>query len=215
MEALLLHPLAARVTLVAVMAAAVTSPARAQTGGTPVTAESLGILRGARARLVVSDYGEDPQTGTITAVRGDSFVFRRDKAGDSQTVAYTHVAQLDVSGGRHARTLTGLVVGLLGGAAAGAGLGVATYHTPPPCTNNPFCGLFVGFGGSQGSNAAGGAAVGAAAGALLGTIVGAIIHTEQWHAVSINGLLDHPRADIAVIPSQSGPRLALRVAARF
>ena len=134
MQVLLLRPLAARVALVAVIGAAVTSAAWAQSGGTPATAASLWIFPGARARLVVSDYGEDLQTGTITAVRGDSFVFRRDKSGDSLTVGYTHVARLDVSRGRHARTLTGLVVGLVGGAAAVAALGAATYHTSP-CSN--------------------------------------------------------------------------------
>jgi hypothetical protein len=212
MHALRLRPLAARVALVAVMGAAVTSSAWSQTGAAPATAASLGILPGARARVIVSDYGEDLQTGTITAVRGDSFVFRRDKAGDSLTVGYTHVARLDVGRGRHARTLTGLALGLLGGAAAGAALGAATYHAPSPCTNNPFCGLVL---FTQGESVAGGAALGAAGGALLGTIIGAVIHTERWHTVSINGLLDHSRAAIAVIPSQSGPRLALRVAARF
>ena len=115
MHALRLRPLAARVALVAVMGAAVTSSAWSQTGAAPATAASLGILPGARARVIVSDYGEDLQTGTITAVRGDSFVFRRDKAGDSLTVGYTHVARLDVGRGRHARTLTGLALGLLGG----------------------------------------------------------------------------------------------------
>jgi hypothetical protein len=214
MPVLLLRPLAARVALVAVMIAAVTSPAWAQTGGTSASAASLGILPGARARLVVTDYGKDLQTGTITAVRGDSFVFRRDEAGDSLTVGYNHVARLDVGRGRHARTLAGLAVGLLGGAAAGAALAAATYHGSAPCANssNPFCGLVP---YTQGQAAEGGAVLGAAGGALLGTIIGAVIHTERWHTVSVNGLLDHSRADIAVIPSQSGPRLALRVAARF
>jgi hypothetical protein len=212
MQVLLLRPLAARIALVAVIAATVTSPAWAQTGGTAATAASLGIVPGARARLVVADYGEDLQTGTITAVRGDSFVFRRDKGGDSLTVGYTHVARLDVGRGRHARTLTGLAVGLLGGAAAGAALGAATYHAPSPCTNNIFCGLVL---YTQGEASEGGAVLGAAVGALVGTVIGAVIHTERWHTVPINGLLDHPRADIAVIPSQSGPRLALRLAARF
>jgi hypothetical protein len=215
MQVRLLRPLAARVALAAVMGAAVTSPAWAQTGGNPATAASLGIVPGARARLIVADYGEDPQTGTITAVRGDSFVFRRDKSGDSLTVGYTHVARLDVGRGRHARTLTGFVVGLVGGGAAGAALGAATYHAPScSSSSNPFCGLGLVLY-TQGRAAEGGAVLGAAGGALLGTVIGAVIHTERWHTVPINGLLDHPRADIAVIPSQSGPRLALRLAARF
>jgi hypothetical protein len=210
---LLLRPLAARVALVAVIGAAVTSPAWAQTGGTPPSAASLGILPGARARLIVSDYGEDLQTGTITAVRGDSFVFRRDKAGDSLTVGYTHVARLDLGRGRHARTLTGLAVGLLGGAAVGAALAAATYGTPScSSSSNPFCGLVL---VTRGQATEGGAALGAAGGALLGTIIGAVVHTERWHTVSVNGLIDHTRAEIAVIPSQAGPRLALRIAARF
>ncbi len=222
MQALLLRPLAARVALVAVMSAAVTSPALTQTGGNPATAESLWILPGARARLIISDYGEDLQTGTITAVRGDSFVFRRDKAGDSLTVGYTHVARLDVGRGRHARTLTGLAVGAAAGATAVAAVGALTWRLPNcnsqsvidgvVISGNPFCRAFA---GSAGGNAAAGAVVGAVGGALVGTIIGAVIHTERWHTVSINGLLDHPRADIAVIPSQSGPRLALRVATRF
>jgi hypothetical protein len=161
---------------------------------------------------MISEFGDAPQAGTVTAVRGDSFVFRRDKAGDGLTVGYTHVARLDVGRGRHARTLTGLALGLLGGAAAGAALGAATYHAPSPCTNNPFCGLVL---FTQGESVAGGAALGAAGGALLGTIIGAVIHTERWRPVSLNGLLDHPQAGIAMIPSPSGPRMALRVAARF
>ena len=200
MHALRLRPLAARVALVAVMGAAVTSSAWSQTGAAPATAASLGILPGARARLVVSDYGEDPQTGTITAVRGDSFVFRRDKAGDSLTVGYTHVARLEVGRGRHARTLTGLAVGLVVGA-----FGSAFSQTPS------------GFGRDTkaGGTVAAGAGVGAVPGAVVGLIIGSLIRTERWRTVSINRLLDHPQASIAVVPSQSGPRVALRVAARF
>jgi hypothetical protein len=205
MQVLLLRLLAARVALVAVIGAAVTSPAWAQTGGNPATAASLGILPGARARLVVSDYGEDPQTGTITAVRGDSFVFRRDKAGDSLTVGYTHVARLEVGRGRHARTLTGLAVGLVVGAGVGAAFGSAFSQTPS------------GFGRDTkaGGTVAAGAGVGAVPGAVVGLIIGSLIRTERWRTVSINRLLDHPQASIAVVPSQSGPRVALRVAARF
>jgi hypothetical protein len=208
MHALTLRRLAARAALVAVMGAAVTSSARSQTGRT-LTPESLGIVPGARARLIVSDYGEDLQTGTVTAVRGDSIVFRRDKAGDSLTIGFAHVGRLDVGRGRHARPITGLGLGFLAGAAAGAIAGAATYQKPA-CTNDSFC---LDFG--VGANVAGGAVLGGAGGALVGLIAGAFIHTERWRTVSLNGLLDHPQAGIALIPSRSGPRLALRVAARF
>jgi hypothetical protein len=202
MRVFTLRPLVARVALLAGMSAAVTSAAQPQTGRT-LTPESLGIVPGARARLIVSDYGEAPQTGTVTAVRGDSIVFRRDQAGDSLTIGFAHVGRLDVSRGRRTRPLTGLGLGFLAGAGAGALAGAATYHKSS----------FIDFG--VGVNVAVGAVLGAAGGAVVGLIAGSVIHTERWHTVSLNGLLDHPQAGIALIPSRSGPRLALRVAARF
>jgi hypothetical protein len=212
MPVLTLYPLALRAALVAVMGAAVTSAARSQTASA-LTPESFGIVPGARARLIVSDYGEDPQTGTVTAVRGDSIVFRRDQAGDSLTIGFAHVGRLDISRGRHARPITGLGLGFLAGAAAGALAGAAAYHKPRcPSANDGFCG-FLDFG--VGGNAAAGAVLGAAGGALVGLIAGSVIHTDRWRTVSLNGLLDHPQAGIALVPSRSGPRLAVRVAARF
>jgi hypothetical protein len=208
MRVFTLRPLVARVVLLAGMSASVTSSARPQTGRT-LTAESLGIVPGARARLIVSDYGEDLQTGTVTAVRGDTIVFRRDQAGDSLAIGFVHVGRLDIGRGRHARPFTGLGLGFLVGAAAGAIAGAATYQKPA-CTNDSFC---LDFG--VGANVAGGAVLGGAGGALVGLIAGAFIHAERWRTVSLNGLLDHPQAGIALIPSRSGPRLALRVAARF
>ena len=207
MPALTLRALAARGALVAVMGAAVTSAARSQTART-LTPESLGIVPGARARLIVSDYGEDLQTGTVTAVRGDSLVFRRDKAGDSLTVGFVHVGRLDVSRGRHARPLSGLGLGFLAGAAAGAVAGAGAYHRQPCTGTNDVFGCGVGDLG-VGGTAAGGAVLGGLGGALVGLIAGSVIHTERWRTVSLNGLLDHPQAAIAVVPSRSGPRLAV------
>ncbi len=201
---LTLRALAARVALVAVMGATLTSPARSQTGGT-LTPASLGVVPGVRARLIAADYGDETQVGTVTAVRGDSIVFRRDKRGDSQTFRLTHLAQLDVSGGRHARPFTGLAVGLVVGAGVGAAFGSAFSQTPS------------GFGRDTKAGGTVAAVAGAVAvpGAAIGLLIGSLIHTERWRRVSINRFLVHPQASIDVVPSQSGPRVALRVAARF
>jgi hypothetical protein len=206
-----LRPLAARVALVAVMAAAGTSSAWSQTRGT-LTPESLGIVSGARARLMIPEYGEARQVGTVIAVRGDSIVFRRDAAGDTLIVGFTHVAKLDLSRGRHPRPISGLAIGFVSGAAAGAIVFAASTPKAIPCNGQTlFCGRFFG----AGAYAAFGAVTGGLGGALLGTVIGAVVHTERWRTVSINRLLHDPQAGIALIPSQSGPRLALRLAARF
>jgi hypothetical protein len=149
------------------------------------------------------------------AVDGDRFVLRRDAASDSVIFGFSQVSKLEVSQGRHGRALTGLAVGLVGGAALGA-ITFAASDTKPKCpaANGgwDFCGLFY---QGPGVYAGVGAVLGGLSGGVLGTVIGSFIHTERWRAVSVDRVVLHPQASISVMPSQSGPQLALRLGVRF
>lgn len=178
------------------------APARSQAATQP-TARALGVLPGDRVRLVASDYGEGLQTGTILAAHGDSVIFSRSGEVDSLALPMSHIARLDVSRGRHSHGMTGLAVGSAGGAVLGAVMGSASYdqHSIQIV--------------SQGASTVGGAVLGGLAGALIGAITGSLVHTERWETTLQSPLPAQAHVGLAALPSRLGPRVALRVAARF
>lgn len=175
-------------------------------GSGRINPATVGVVPGARVRLIVADYGDKPQVGTISAVRGDSIVFHREATGDSAILGLGHIGQLELSRGRHSRPLAGLGIGLLGGAALGAGVGAATNGS----SSGPY-----NVGGGAGVGALSGALAGAAGGALIGLVGGALSHPERWDMVQLDRLLEHTHVGATVLPSRLGPPTALHVAARF
>jgi len=172
--------------------------------------ESLGIATGTRVR-VIADSGDAPVVGTIADVRRDGIVFRRQSQLDTQTISYSHLADLEVSQGLHAHPITGFVVGFFGGAAVGAIYGAASYSEPKCPPMSFFC--FNPITRSQTAEA--GALLGALGGGIIGVITGGSIHTERWRKVPLASVLSHSLASVSVAPTAGGPRLAARFGARF
>jgi hypothetical protein len=200
MRSIILRPCALRAAMAFALAAATSSVASSQGTGTP-TATSLDVRPGDRVRVVAAEYGDTEQIGTIAAVGDDGIVLRGEGQDDSLRIPFTHLRQLDVSQGRSAHPVTGLVIGLAAGALGGGVRGEAS--------NNGFVKL-------RGVGAATGALLGGAAGALIGGVTGALIHTERWRTlVPLHSLVDHAQAGVNLIPSPMGPRPAVRVAVRF
>jgi hypothetical protein len=179
------------------LAAVTTSVASSQTP----TAASLDVRPGDRVRVLAAESSDTALIGTIAAVRGDGIVFRPEHQHDTSAIPFAHLRQLDVSQGRSAHPVAGLLIGLAAGAVGGAVLGEAS-STP---ANNGF----------REAGTVGGAVLGGAAGALIGVVTGASIHTERWRTVPLHSLVDHEQAGVNLIPSSMGPRLAVRVAVRF
>lgn len=164
--------------------------------GSSGAAKAQVLVPGERVRLVATEFGDEPQVGTVTAMRGDSITFRRESDSQIHTFGLNHLSRLDASGGRHSHPVRGLAIGLAVGGVAGAAAGASS-------TKDAFFG--------PGAGAAVGGAAGAVGGALVGLITGALIRTERWNRVP----LDQPRLGVSLIPSPLGHALAVRVALRL
>lgn len=142
----------------------------------------------AGARVRVSAPPSRRVVGTVLAYRADTLLLGRPNRSAAETTAVplAAVRRLEVSVGKRRRLLKGALVGLTGGAAAGALLGAVTYSDAPsrcyrggeevPC----FISLDFGRGFSA---MAGGVLVGAA-GLVIGLAVGAR-RVDRWEAVEL------------------------------
>jgi hypothetical protein len=132
---------------------------------------------GARARIVSPVFGVERQVGTIESVTGDTLHFRRADGGSSVSLKPSEITMIEVSAGTHTAKAKWAAIGLLAGAAAGAGIAAATYT---PCRDSFACiGDIGGRSGSIGFGAIVGALSGGVAGALWGTR-----RQESWTPVS-------------------------------
>ncbi|HET9950810.1 MAG TPA: hypothetical protein VFS09_03335 [Candidatus Eisenbacteria bacterium] len=130
-------------------------------------------------------------TGTLNFVGQDSLYL----AGTQSTLAIplSTVSSLEVSRGRHARTLRGLWIGTLTGAVIGAALFAGDNS-----------GALAGY--TTAEKAKIGATEWGILGALVGTIVGALSHTEAWERVPIDRLeRPEPDAPTALAPDPESP----------
>ncbi len=107
--------------------------------------------------------------GTVDRATPDTLVvrgFTRARKDTIWTIPAASITRLQIATGTHGNALTGLGLGLLGGGAAGAGIGALA------CGNDSFFG-------------SGGCAVilgvfGAGVGAVVGVIAGALSHSVRW-----------------------------------
>ena len=126
------------------------------------------VQTGARIRVTSSANKLVKEVGVVREVAGDSLVFASDRSSQSWTVAMRELDRLEVSTGRHRKTLTGLGIGLLGGGVTSALIGAAA------CQDGFF---------TKAECVAGSGMMGALAGMLIGTIAGAATRTEGWRGV--------------------------------
>ncbi len=161
------------------------------------------VPTGSRVRFLTAGADDKPQIGTVTAAMGDVVTIRAESGGQLHTYTSSQLTRLDVSGGRHAHPVRGLVIGMFVGAATFAAVGAAAESSPRKS-------LFPGPNGAE-VGALGGAIAGAPVGAVVGVVTGAAIHTERWDPVS----LGQSRVGIAIMPSPRDRGIALRLALGF
>ena len=131
---------------------------------------------GARARILSPVFGGQKQVGTVESVTGDTLRFRPEGLS-SVSLKPSDITMIEVSTGTHTAKAKWAAIGFLAGAAAGAGIGSATYK---PCKDSFACiGDIGGRSGSIGLGAIFGALFGGAAGTLWGTR-----RLETWVPVS-------------------------------
>ena len=144
----------------------------AQTPGAPTWPPAAG----ARARILSPVLGGERRVGTVESVTGDTLRFRPAE-GFSVSLKPSDITRIDVSTGTHTAKAKWAAIGFLVGAAAGAGIGSATYKQ---CRDSFAC---IGdIGGRSGS-----VALGAVFGGLLGGAAGTLWGTrrlETWVPVS-------------------------------
>jgi hypothetical protein len=131
----------------------------------------------------------------VLSVLGDTIVMQPD--GGAQSVAFprTAITDMELSRGQHRATTAGIIIGVLGGGAAGVILVAATTSDPKPCPydpTGPVGAIACGYSGDYGSfgnvrslgpdNGQIELAVGVL-GAIVGGAVGALIgHAHQSEA---------------------------------
>ena len=138
------------------------------------------VESGARVRVLSPVLGDDKRVGVTGIASRDSLSFRGEKAPAYTSISATDIRQLDVSQGTHTRRLNGGLIGFLVGAAAGAGIGAATYKKQD-CTN-------FGCAFAPLDTRAFDAFVGGVAGAVLGTVAGVVIggrKVDTWVPVAV------------------------------
>ena len=152
-------------------------------------AAQYAVTPGARVRVVDASRAGPPLTGQLIRMAGDTVIISSAAATQTALVV-TPEHRFEVSSGRHGRTLRGIGLGFLAGAAVGAALGLALYEKPD-CTPNVFLCLDVG----PGASAAAGAVLVGVPGLLIGGIVGANFHHETWR------LVEHQPFRVGVAPA--------------
>lgn len=136
-------------------------------------------------------------------VAGDSLVIRPDGAGQGlRRFATSDISEIDVAVEGSSRARTGLVVGLLGGAALGFGIGLAEGDDPP---NTGF------FKGPTFSGAEKGAIYGVvlgAVGAATGYLIGGAM-TKRWERI------DASTFEASLFPTAGAEGVGFAVALRW
>lgn len=128
---------------------------------------------GMRTRVLSPALGGQMQIGTVEGVTGDTLRFLRTDGVGPVSLTPSEINTIEVSGGTHTAKAKWGIIGFLGGAAAGAMIGAATYR---PCTGSFAC---IGDVGGRPMAVGVGAVLGSLAGGIVGTLWGARSH-ETW-----------------------------------
>lgn len=147
----------------------------------PAGLESQALEPGARVRLTQASGAR--QQGTLQVIEADSARLARAR-GTTVAVSLADVERVEVSLGRHRQFWRNFGLTTMGLAAAGGGIGAATWT---PCHDEGwFSCMFVPESRSQAMLA--GAVVGGLVGIPVGIVVGAAVRREQWAPVQQEGV---------------------------
>ena len=136
--------------------------------GAPAAQETPTLAPGTRVRVTTPD---GRVVGTLESIDSATIVVRRQN-GRTANLPMGRGTRVDVSGGpgtcSPGHRGTCVLVGFLGGAALGVGVGAGAASN---CGEDPLCGLYY--------------LITVPAGALVGTIVGAVVGGEHWNRVEL------------------------------
>ena len=155
-----------------------------------LTAQQNPLQPGSRVRITAPDCGLNQQTGMLDPSLGDTLVLAY--GASNARCLRSNVTRLEVSRGRRSKWVTGLGLGLLGGALVGAAVG--------PTLNHPEDGL------TAADWAAVGVLLGAPTGMVLGTLIGASIKRDRWEEVPLD------RLRVSFAPKRDGFAFGMSVA---
>ena len=160
-----------------ILALAAAAPAAAQAPATTLTP-------GTRVRVESPVLGARAVVRRVAVQRGDTLVLARDqRAGrDSVVLALADVRTIEVSRGWRQRAITGGLVGLVGGTAAGAVIGYNSPMAAEPCGRDCTRAEVT---RKQGALML--APTGAQAGAALGALFGRFVLGERWERLAPGG----------------------------
>ncbi len=152
---------------------------------TTADAQLRGVLSPGDAVRVRYTGVFQPYEGRLVSIGRDSLVLELSNSNHLLfAIPRAAVEEAWVRGGHHRKTLNGVGIGFLAGAATGAVVGAIAYQ---PCSSGG--GLF-GSGSdcvdfSRGTYAAAGALLGAVAGVVIGGIAGYATHGQSWEQVQL------------------------------
>ncbi len=160
---------------------------------TRVTAQGPPPVKvGDRVRVTAPDMGIRRQAGSLVATSGDRITLVQRRGADTLQIPISSVMELDVSRGRRVsvgRAVGFPLIGLMGGALIGAGVGYGLNAAGSAAPGESFttasarrCN-----GGCDALAVAFGAALGGGVGFVTGLIIG-IIPRDQWQPVSLDQL---------------------------
>jgi hypothetical protein len=154
------------------------------------------VATGDRVRVWAPSVGVEGLVGTVLALRADTIVVDND---EPLVLAISSLTRLEVSRDRQSRAGTGGIVGLVGGAVAGAVICIAAQCSLTSGSESAF--------EDEGLNSiALAAALGGAAGYSVGFLIGSAIKVDRWEEIP----LDMLRVTVAPWPT-GGLSVGLRV----
>lgn len=142
------------------------------------------VVLGDRVRVWAPSVGIEGLVGTVLALQPDTIVIDND---EPLVLAVSLLTKLEVSRGRQSSARTGGIVGLIGGAVAGAVICIASKCslTADSDESNSRSAVFV---DEDLQSVALAAVLGAAAGYGVGVLIGSTIKVDRWEEIPLDML---------------------------
>lgn len=149
------------------------------------------VATGDRVRVWAPSVGVEGAVGTVLALRADTIVVDND---EPLVLAISSLTRLEVSRDRQSRAGIGGIVGLIGGAVAGAVIGIASIDNPENECFSFECEHYEDYLKSIGIAAV----LGGVVGYSVGFLIGSTIKVDRWEEVPLD------RLQVTIMPQRRG-----------